>query len=102
LLTRDKQGISALQLKRDLGVRYPTAWLMKQKLMRVMQERVEEKPLSGKAVADDVAFGGNCSGKRGRGSLNKVSAVVAVSLNKEGKPDQASFRVVNGFTLAAV
>ena len=102
LLTRDKQGISALQLRRDLGVRYETAWLLKQKLMLVMQERVEQKPLTGQAVADDVYFGGKCEGKRGRGSVNKVPAVVAVSLSEGGKPDQASFRVVKGFTLAAV
>ena len=99
LLTRDKQGLSALQLMRDLGVRYPTAWLLKQKLMVVMHERVAEKPLSGQAVADDVYFGGKREGKRGRGAVNKVPAVVAVSLNAEGKPDQASFRVVTGFTL---
>jgi ISXO2-like transposase domain/Transposase zinc-ribbon domain len=102
LLTRDKQGISAVQLMRDVGVSYETAWTMKQKLMLVMQERVEEKPLRGQAVADDVYFGGKQPGHRGRGALGKTPALVAVSLSEEGKPDQASFRVVKGFTGEAV
>ena len=33
LLTQAKTGISALELKRHLGVRYKTAWLMKHKLL---------------------------------------------------------------------
>lgn len=43
LLTRDKQGISAIQLMRDLSVSYETAWTVKQKPMVVMEERVHEK-----------------------------------------------------------
>ncbi len=36
LLTQQKNGISALELKRHLGVSYPTAWSLKHKLMQVM------------------------------------------------------------------
>ena len=39
LLTQPKNGISALELKRHLGVSYPTAWSLKHKLMQVMKER---------------------------------------------------------------
>jgi hypothetical protein len=103
LLTRDKQGISALQLKRDMGVSYETAWTVKQKIMEVMRVRVEEKKLEYHAVADDVYIGGKRSnGKRGRGSENKIPVVVAVSLSPDEKPDQMSARQVSGFTLSAI
>jgi hypothetical protein len=103
LLTKDKQGMSALQLMRELGVCYETAWSVKQKLMTVMQERVEEKPLSSHSVADDLYIGGKLpDGKRGRGSENKVPVVGALSLSPEGKPDQVNFRVLPGFTSQAI
>jgi hypothetical protein len=102
LLTKDKQGISALQLKRELGVHYETAWQIKQKLMVVMEERNQEKKLESDAVADDVYFGGKKSGRKGRGALGKVPAVVALSLTEDGKPDQMKANVVSGFSLKAL
>jgi transposase-like protein len=39
LLTQSKNDIAALELSRQLGVKYDTAWLIKQKLMEVMRER---------------------------------------------------------------
>src|SRR3954447_8837117 len=38
-LTRAKGGISSIELARRLGVRQPTAWLVKHKLMRAMATR---------------------------------------------------------------
>src|SRR3954467_3038028 len=43
-LTQSKGGISSIELARRLGVRQPTAWLMKHKLMRAMAEREAKKP----------------------------------------------------------
>ena len=43
---------------------------MKQKLMQVMMERDEEKPLSGFVELDDAYLGGERSGKPGRGAAN--------------------------------
>lgn len=103
LLTKDKQGISSLQLMREMSVCYETAWCIKQKLMAVMTERVQEKRLKGDSVADDMYIGGKHSGgKRGRGSENKVPVVAAVSLTNDGKPDQLNLRVVAGFTASAL
>jgi len=42
-VTQDKKGISALELKRRLGISYPAAWRMKQKLMQVLLDRDEGK-----------------------------------------------------------
>jgi hypothetical protein len=39
LISQAKTGLSALALKRDLGVSYPTAWLIHHKLMQAMVER---------------------------------------------------------------
>ena len=39
LLTQSKNNVSALELKRHLGVCYKTAWLIKHKLMEVMRVR---------------------------------------------------------------
>ena len=39
LVSQAKTGLSALSLKRHLGVSYPTAWLVQHKLMQAMTER---------------------------------------------------------------
>jgi len=39
LLTQAKNNVSALELKRHLGVRYKSAWLLKHKLVQMMSER---------------------------------------------------------------
>jgi len=62
LITQSKTGVSALALKRELGVSYNTAWSMKQKIMHVMKERDDEKPLSGLIQLDDVYWGGELHG----------------------------------------
>ena len=54
LITQSKTGLSALELKRQIGVSYNTAWSMKQKIMQVMKERDDSHPLSGVIQLDDV------------------------------------------------
>ncbi len=38
LISQSKNSITARELKRQLGVGYPTAWRVKHKLMQVMSE----------------------------------------------------------------
>lgn len=79
LLTQGKHSVSALELKRQLGVHYETAWAMKQKLMQVMLEREQATVLSGRIEVDDAYVGGQRhEGKRGRGAAGKTPFVVAV------------------------
>src|SRR3954462_2190377 len=48
-LTQSRGGISSIELGRRLGVRQPTAWLVKHELMRAMAAREAGKPrLSGR------------------------------------------------------
>ncbi len=73
LLTQDKTGLSALALKRLLGVSYNTALTVKHKVMQVMMEREDSQPLSGLIQLDDVYYGGERhGGKRGRGASDKT------------------------------
>ena len=103
LITQSKTGLSALELKRQIGISYNTAWSMKQKIMQVMKERDDSKPLSGTIQLDDVYWGGERhGGSRGRGSENKIPYVVAVSTNEEGHPIAMSMTVVKGFRLTEI
>jgi len=87
LLTQAKNNVSALELKRHLGVRYKTAWLMKHKLMQVMYLREQPRQLDGRVEVDDAYLGGELpGGKRGRGSENKVPFIAAVQTTAAGQP----------------
>lgn len=92
LLTQAKNNVSALELKRHLGVSYATAWLVKHKLLEVMRLREEDRQLTGRVEIDDAYLGGERSGgKTGRGSENKVPFVAAVQTTEAGKPHLACF-----------
>jgi hypothetical protein len=97
-MNQSKNNISALELKRQLGVNYRSAWRVKHKLMQVMLERESTRVLQGNVVIDDAYLGGEHKGKAGRGSENKVPFVAAVELSDEGHPLVARFDRVGGFT----
>lgn len=83
LLTSTKTNLSALELKRHLGVRYRTAWRLKHKVMQAMMEREETRQLAGFVQVDDAYLGGERNGgKPGRGSQNKQPFVIAVSTDE--------------------
>lgn len=103
LISQAKTGLSALALKRQLGVSYPTAWLLQQKLMQTMSERDAQYPLNGQVQVDDAYLGGErTGGKAGRGSENKVPFVAAVSLDAEGRPLYVKMAPLPGFTRNAI
>ena len=78
LVTQNKSNLSALSLKRHLGVCYRTAWRVKHKLLEAMAERESRRLLTGVVLADDAYLGGVRAGKPGRGSTNKVPFMAAV------------------------
>jgi Zn ribbon nucleic-acid-binding protein len=102
-LTQTKNNVSALELKRLIGVCYRTAWRVKHKLIQVMCEREETTILSGRVEVDDAYLGGqNPGGKVGRGSENKVPFVAAVETNEQGHPMRAVFAPVKSFCKAEI
>ena len=103
LLSQAKTGLSALALKRQLGVSYPTAWLLHQRINRAMAAHDSTHRLSGAVQLDDAYLGGErAGGKAGRGSENKVPFVAAVSVDSKGHPLYAKFNLVSGFTSKAI
>jgi transposase-like protein len=103
LLGQAKTGLSALALKRQLGVSYPTAWLMHQKINRAMSQQDNTHRLEGAVQLDDAYLGGErAGGKVGRGSENKVPFLAAVSLDAQGHPLHIKLNLVSGFTSQAI
>src|SRR5689334_24220710 len=87
-LTQAKNGISSIELARRLGVRQPTAWLVKHKLMRAMAAREAAKPkLAGRVEMDDAYLGGGRpGGNRGRDSDANTPVVVADARMADRRP----------------
>jgi len=103
LLSQAKTGLSALAWKRQIGVSYPTAWLMHHKVMKVMAAREQAHRLCGAVEVDDAYLGGErAGGKPGRGSENKVPIVAAVSLNDKGRPLNVKVTQISGRTNDAI
>ena len=87
LLTQAKNNVSALELKRQLGLSYRSAWLMTHKILEAMRLAELDRELDGRIEIDDAYFGGEFSGgKTGRGTDNKVPFVAAVQTSGEGRP----------------
>ena len=97
LMTQSKNGISQLELARQLGVSSNTGAMVYHKLAQVMMERDAGKPLSGTVEIDDAYWGGKKKGKRGRGSENKTPFLAAVEKNADNHPIRIKLSVVHGF-----
>jgi transposase-like protein len=78
LVTSSKGGISAMELKRQMGFgSYQTAWSWLHKIRRAMV-RPERARLSERVEADETYVGGPKPGKPGRGAAGKVKVAGAV------------------------
>jgi hypothetical protein len=103
LISQDKSRISAVALKRDLGVSYPTVWLLNHKINGAMSRQEAARLLSGALQLDDAYLGEERSeGKPRRGSENKVPFVAPVSMNDAGQPIRLKLDIVSGFTSNAI
>lgn len=100
LMTQNKNAISALALKRQLGVCYRTAWLLKHKLMQAMAQRDAPYRLEGRVEIDDAYLGGERAGSinGGRKAANKTAFVAAVQTLPDGHPLYMCLTPVVDFT----
>jgi len=71
LMTATRNGVSAKELERQLGVTYKTAFRMAHKIRELMSKS-KSKKLSSFVEIDETYVGGSHNGKRGRGSENKA------------------------------
>jgi transposase-like protein len=102
LVAGDKRGLSAMALRRKIGVAYFTAWTMLQKIRFAMGKRDEKYMLEGILEMDEGFFGGAAEGsKRGRGT-EKTAVLVSVSLNDWGKPGFARMKTLESVNGEAV
>lgn len=86
-MSHDKKGISALQLAKEIGVSYTTAWLIEHKIRKAMGDRDGRYKLHGIIEVDEGYVGGAESGegRRGRGAESKCVVAVAVEHAAKGK-----------------
>jgi transposase-like protein len=98
LVTSSKGGISAMELKRQMGFgSYQTAWSWLHKIRRAMV-RPERAPLAERVEADETYVGGPRPGTPGRGAAGKITVAGAV----ESGRGQAKGRRLGRLRLAAL
>ena len=101
-MAQDKKGIAAVELAKQIGVCYTTAWLILHKLRRAMRDRTQRYTLQGLVEVDETYVGGRATGTPGRGAEKKTPVAVAVELDDQQKPRRIameSLAKVNGHSL---
>jgi transposase-like protein len=80
--TSSKRGISAMELKRQMGFgSYGTAWTWLHKIRKAMR-RPERKPLAQQVEADETYVGAPRPGRPGRGAAGKTLVAGAVETGR--------------------
>lgn len=77
-----KQGVSSMQLSRDLALRKNTAWAFKRKVQEMMQSS-ENYALTGNIEVDETYIGGYDEGEKGRSLEEKTPVVIALEIRGE-------------------
>ncbi len=75
LLTKARNNVPAVELKRHPGLRCKTGWLLKHRLMHAMNERKALRQFDARVAIDDACPGGKLpGGKSGRGPVRLIRA----------------------------
>ena len=104
LISQSNTGISALALKCDLGVSYPTAWLLHHKINNAMSGQEAARLIEGAVQLDDAYLrGGSARAARSAEVRRKRRLLVAaVLLSEAGQPVHLKLNMINGFTSEAI
>jgi transposase-like protein len=82
LVTSSKGGISAMELKQQMGFgSYQTAWSWLHKIRKAMV-RPERSPLAARVEADETYVGGPRPGRPGRGAADKIKVAGVVETGR--------------------
>ncbi|MFN8628849.1 MAG: IS1595 family transposase [Chloroflexota bacterium] len=96
LMTSLAPGISALQLSRQLGLRFATAWLLLHKLRRATVNPERER-LKGDVEMDDAWIGGAQAGLKGghqRAGRTALQVIIAVERRSDASLGRARMAVI--------
>jgi len=88
LMINVKKGISALQLKRDIGVAYKTAWYLSHRIRKAMGliEMADENQLDGTVEVDETYMGSKKYDRRcKRGKYEKEPVIAMVERDGRAK-----------------
>ncbi|MCP4202809.1 MAG: IS1595 family transposase [bacterium] len=92
LFVVSKQGISAMDLSRQLGISYPTAWTWLHKLRAAVGTRPKTR-LHGVVEADETWEGGVEHGHPGRPTVGKKKALIAGAIEVKRKKGWGRLRL---------
>lgn len=87
LMTATRNGVSAKELQRQLGVTYKCAWRIGHQLRILMNERAKQQiggPLSGHVEVDETFVGGRKSRSTMRRHGDKASKAVVLGMAQRG------------------
>ena len=84
MMIESKKGVSALQIKRELGVAYQTAWYLCHRIRAAMHEAYPYPPLKGIVEIDETFVGGKATGK-GKSAAFKNKVIVVGAIQRGGK-----------------
>lgn len=73
LFASSRNGVSAKEIQRQLGVTYKTAWRIAHQIRSLMTQGRD--PMSGTVEMDETYIGGKRRGTRGRGAQGKTAVV---------------------------
>ena len=86
LLANAKKSISSLQMQRDLGVTYRTAWHLDHRIRKAMES---EQGLFGGTVEVDATYhGGRFDPRRKRAAYDKQAVAGIIQRGTEGEPSK--------------
>lgn len=97
LIAHDKGGASARRLENQLGISYPTAWFLLQRIHAAMASRDKSLTLAGFIELDEAFFGGKSKSKRQRKPPSDNKKQILVMVESEGrKAGNLVMRVIPG------